>query len=125
VIVVPSLMLILLACVDFGRYAYGYIALNNAVRAGASYGIMNNYSSSTFSSWSSGITTAAQQEMNGQMGYSSSNLSVSSPVVTVESNGLRNVQLTATYPFQTLVHWPGIPSGKINMKSSVTMRLIR
>jgi hypothetical protein len=73
----------------------------------------------------SGITTAAQQEMNGQTGYSSNNLSVSSPVVTVESNGLRNVQLTATYPFKTIFSWPGIPKGTINMKSTVTMRLIR
>ncbi len=129
VMVLPILVLIVLACVDFGRFAYSYIALTNATRAGAAYGIMNTYCSTcqtnTYPSWVAGIKTAAQQEMNGQIGYDSSKLIVSDPVVTVESSGLRNVQLTVTYPFKTLMSWPGIPSSTINMQRSVTMRLIR
>jgi hypothetical protein len=117
-----------LGCVDFGRFAYNYIALTNAARAGAAYGIMNNYSSSTFSTWSAGITSAARAEMTGQTGYNSSNLTVSAPVVTVESSGLRRVQVTASYPFQTLIPWSwtgvGIPSS-VTMQRTVVVRMIR
>jgi Flp pilus assembly protein TadG len=126
--IAPVLVTVVLGCVDFGRFAYNYIALTNATRAGAAYAIMNNYSSSTYSTWVSGITTAAKQEMTGQTGYTSSNLTVAAPVVTVESTGLRRVQLTVSYPFQTLVNWSwsgvGIPSS-VTMQRTVVMRSIR
>jgi Flp pilus assembly protein TadG len=127
-ILLPVLVTLALGCVDFGRFAYSYIGLTNATRAGASYAIMNNYTSSTLGTWSAGVTTAAQQEMNGQMGYNSSNLTVSSPVVTVESSGLRRVQVTASYPFRTLIPWSwtglGIPSS-VTMQRTVVLRMIR
>src|SRR5262245_36883730 len=100
-IILPLLVTIVLGCVDFGRFAYSYIALTNAARAGAAYAMMNNYSSSTYNTWVANITTAAKNEMTGQTGYNSNNLTVSTPTVTVESNGLRRVQLTVSYPFQT------------------------
>jgi hypothetical protein len=66
--------------------------------------------------------------MTGQTGYSSSSLTVAAPVVTVESSGLRRVQLTVSYPFQTLVPWSwpgmGIPSS-VTMQRTVVVRLIR
>jgi len=92
-IILPLLVTIALGCVDFGRFAYSYIALTNATRAGASHAMMNNYSSTTFGNWKTGITTAVQQEMNQQMGYVSADLQVISPAaqadVTVEASGLR------------------------------------
>jgi Flp pilus assembly protein TadG len=127
-LILPVVVTIVLGCVDFGRFAYNYIALTNSARAGASYAMMNNYSSSTYGTWVSGITTAAQQEMNGQTGYNSNNLTVAAPVVTVESSGLRRAQLTVSYPFQTLVPWSwsgvGIPSS-MTMQRTVVVRLIR
>jgi hypothetical protein len=126
------LVTIALGCVDFGRFAYSYIALTNATRAGASYAMMNNYSSTTFSTWTAGITTAVQQEMNQQMGYVSSNLSVVSPAaqsdVTVESTGLRRVRVTVSYSFQTIISWVFggyfVPNN-VNMSRTVVVRLIR
>jgi hypothetical protein len=64
--------MIVLACVDLGRFAYNHIALTNAARAGAAYAMMNNYSSSTQGTWSSDVTAAAKAEMSGQAGYNSS-----------------------------------------------------
>jgi Flp pilus assembly protein TadG len=127
-IILPLLVTIVLGCVDFGRFAYTHIALTNAARAGASYAMMNNYSSSTYGAWVSGITTAAKNEMTGQTGYNSNNLTVAAPTVTVESSGLRRVQLTVSYPFQTAVNWSwtgmGIPSS-MTLQRTVVMRLIR
>jgi Flp pilus assembly protein TadG len=127
-IVLPLLATIALGCVDFGRFAYNYIALTNSARSAGSYAMMNNYSTSTYSTWVSGITTAARQEMTGQNGYSSGSLTVSAPVVTVEGSGLRRAQLTVSYPFQTLINWGwtglGIPNN-ITMQRTVVVRLIR
>jgi Flp pilus assembly protein TadG len=120
--------LIVLGCVDFGRFAYNYIALTNAARAAGSYAMMNNYSSSTYSTWVSNVTTAAQQEMTGQDWHSTSDLTVSSPTITVESSGLRRVQLTVSHPFNTAVNWGwlgmGIPSS-MTMQRTIVVRLIR
>jgi Flp pilus assembly protein TadG len=132
----PLLVTIVLGAVDFGRFAYNYIALTNVARAGAEYAMMTNYSPTTQSTWVTGITTVARQEMTGQTGYNSANLTVSSPSisgstlsgVTVEANGLRRVQVTVRYPFNTIVNWNfgifHIPN-TLTMQKSVVVRMIR
>jgi Flp pilus assembly protein TadG len=126
--ILPVLVAIVLGTVDFGRFAYNHIAVTNAARAGAAYAMMNNYSSSTLGTWVSNVTAAAKAEMTGQAGYNPANLTVAAPVVTVEAGGLRRVQLTVSYPFQTIVNWSwtglSIPH-TMTMQRTVVVRLIR
>jgi Flp pilus assembly protein TadG len=122
--VLPLLILLALACVDFGRFAYYAIGVENAARAGAEYAIMNNYPSTGQSAWTTAVQQAAAGEMAGDTGYDSTQLTVT-PAVTVESSGLHRVQVTASYTgFNTVVTWPGIPSNPTIM-ATVTMRVIR
>ena len=127
-IILPLLVTIVLGCVDFGRFVYNYIAVTNAARAGAAYAMMNNYTSSTQGTWQSAVTTAARQEMTNQMGYNSSNMTVATPVVTLESSGLRRVQVTVGYPFQTIVNWNfgiySIPQS-LTLQRTIVVRAIR
>src|SRR5262245_891306 len=67
-IILPLLVTVVLAAVDFGRFASAYIALTNAARAGAAYGMMNNYTASTLAGWQAGITQAARDEISPQVG---------------------------------------------------------
>ena len=128
----PPLVTIVLGCVDFGRFAYNYIAVTNAARAGASYAIMNNFSpsASSFSAWKAAITEAARDEMKLQTGYSANNLVISELAVTKDPapSNLRRVRVTASYRFTTLVNWNWpllrIPSS-IDMTRQVEMRMIR
>ena len=127
-LILPLLVTVVLACVDFGRFAYNYIALANAARAGAAYGIMNNYTPSTQSSWVSGITQAAKDEMTQQVGSGNiGNMQVTVTPVT-DSNGLHRVRVQASYPFTTLINWQwvglGLPNN-LTMKQQAEMRLIR
>src|SRR5262249_33857036 len=92
----PVLMLIVLICVDFARFAYTYIALKNAAQAGTSYAIMTPYLSSTQAAWETQIQTKARNEMTGQTSYDSTKLTTSTSV-TVESSGLHRVRVTASY----------------------------
>jgi Flp pilus assembly protein TadG len=124
------LVTIALGCVDFGRFAYSYIALTNAARAAASYAVMNNYSGSTYNTWLTGVTNAAQHEMDNQIGYSSTNpVSVSAPVVAVDqTTGLRTVTLTVSYPFNSIISWVFggyfVPHS-MNMSRAIVVRPIR
>jgi Flp pilus assembly protein TadG len=122
-LILPVLVTLVMGCVDFGRFAYDYIAVQNAARAGAAYGIMNPYTPTTQSAWQSGVQSAAQDEMTQQTGYTSTNLTVQVST-TIESNGLRRVDVTASYPFQTVVSWPGVPS-TLTLEAAVQMRAVR
>src|SRR5690242_21582132 len=65
-LILPLLVTLVLASVDFGQFAYNYIAVTNAARAGASYGIMNNYTNSTKAVRMAGIQQAAWDEIAQQ-----------------------------------------------------------
>jgi hypothetical protein len=102
-------MLLVLGCVDFGRFAYHYIAVRNAARAGAEFGIMNPYLSAGQGTWAGQIQTTARAELTGPTGCDPNSLTTAT-TVTVEATGLRRVRVEATYAsLQTLVPWPGIP----------------
>src|SRR5438477_7923972 len=101
VMVAPVLVTMVFGCIDFGRFAYNYIALNNAARAGAAYGVMNSYLPSQSSTWQTSIQSAASTEMSLQNGFVSANLTVNSASY-VDGVGLRRVSVNVQYPFQTL-----------------------
>jgi Flp pilus assembly protein TadG len=127
-VLLPVLVTIVLGCVDFGRFAFNYIAVTNAARAGAAYGAMNNYTTSTYSAWTAGITTAAQNEISQQVGSSNvGNLTVNIAPST-DANGLKRVKVTTSYPFTTIVSWTWVglhvPSS-VTLSGQAELRLIR
>lgn len=120
----PTLILLVLICIDFGRFAYTQVAVNNAARAGASYAIMNPYVSSGQTTWQGQIQQTARDEMTNQTGYDPNALTTAT-VVTVEQSGIRRVRVTASYAsFRTIVRWPGIPSS-LTLRGTVEMTAIR
>jgi Flp pilus assembly protein TadG len=126
-LITPLLVTMVLGAVDFGRFAYYYIAVTNAARAGAQYGSMNNFTSSTQTSWQNGIKQAVTDEMSQQVG--SGNVPAQpTPTTTTDANGLKRVRVTAVYNFTTIVNWQwtgmGLPH-TVSMKRTVEMRLIR
>ena len=123
VTILPLLLTVVLGCVDFGRFAYSYIAVTNAARAGAAYAIMNSYLLGDQAAWTARVQQAARDEMNQQTGYVAGNLMVQADSFT-DPNGLRRVQVTANYPFQMVVPWPGLPNS-VSLQAMVQMRSIR
>jgi Flp pilus assembly protein TadG len=130
-IILPLFMTIVLGCVDFGRFAYTYIAVTNAARAAAAWEMVNPpaNAASPSTAWQNSVQQAAINEMSGQPGFQSSNLTVTVGTITTESTyGTWRFTVTASYPFQTLVTWSlagyGIPHS-MTLARSVTMRGIR
>jgi Flp pilus assembly protein TadG len=127
-LILPVLVTVVLAATDFGRFACNYIAVTNASRAGASYGIMNNYTASTYGAWTAGITQAARDEISQQVGSSNATKLTVTTTTSTDGNGLKRVQVTASYPFTTLIPWKwtglGLPQS-VTLANKVEMRLIR
>jgi Flp pilus assembly protein TadG len=130
-IVLPVLTLMALGAVDFGRFAYHYIAVQNAARAGAEYAITTPYTPSAKVAWEGQIRATARAELEGQTGMSSAHITdhvtvtVPAGYPVVESSGLRRVRVEVSYDgFETLVSWPGIPNNP-TLGAAVEMRAIR
>ena len=110
VVVLPLFLLILLGAVDFGRFAVRSIAVANAARAGAGYGIVQPFTPSTQGIWTANVRQAVVDEMQPLFDglFGDANLTVTT--VTTTDPGIRlRVRVTVTFPFQTLFDWPGIP----------------
>ncbi len=123
VVLLPVLMTLVLGCVDFGRFAYSYIVVTNAARAGASFATVNPYTPETFALWQSGIQGAVTQEMAGVNQFNAQALTVQTTVI-VNADQSWSAQVAVSYPFQTLISWPGIPSS-LNLQQTAVMESIR
>jgi Flp pilus assembly protein TadG len=122
-VVLPLVLLFAFAVVDFGRVVHTYITLANAARCGAEYGSMHNFTEYTYDFWESQVRLAIQQEMEGLSGVSPENLQ-STVVTTTDNDGLFRVAVDTTFPFRTVVRWPGVPS-EVRLRRQVVMRQIR
>jgi Flp pilus assembly protein TadG len=122
-VLLPVLVTLVLGCVDFGRFAYTYNVVTNAARVGASFGAVNPYTEETQSLWQNGIQQAVVAEMSGINQFNAQALTVQSTVVAGSAQNW-SVQVYVSYPFQTLVSWPGIPSS-LTLQQTVVMASIR
>lgn len=120
-VAVPTIALLLLAVVDFGRFFYVSIAVHSAARAGAQYGSQTLASAAD----SPGMTTAAQTDWNN----SSMTLTVTptqctcvsgSSVAVCPSNHCGDdpdatfVQVDTQVTVSSVINYLGIPTSAMN-----------
>jgi Flp pilus assembly protein TadG len=125
-LVLPLLMMIVLGAIDFGRFAYAYIAVTNAARAGAGFGILHPYTATSESTWRANVRSAAVDELRTVIDgstFTDDDVTVTTSRV-IESDGLQRITVTVAFPFQTLVPWPGIPN-RVPLTRPIVMRVIR
>jgi Flp pilus assembly protein TadG len=122
-LVCPLVLLFAFATTDFGRVMAAYLVVCNAARVGADYGSTNGYTSFTRTSWETAIRQVVNQEMLGLSSYQPGQLQVSI-TATPDPDGLYHVTVEVSYPFTTVVNWPGVPS-LVSLDHSVTARRIR
>ncbi len=122
-LVLPLLLLLAFGCCDLGRAIAASICVSNAARVGAEYGATHGYTSYTYSSWQSSVAQQATNEAQGSLAFDSTKLNVSVSSVPAPNN-LYLVTVTATYPFQMITAWPGLPQ-QFNLTHSVTVQRFR
>jgi Flp pilus assembly protein TadG len=123
-LVLPVMVTLVLATIDFGRFAYFHIAVTNSARVGAGYAAMHPYTSTTQATWQANIRDTVKKEMQGVPNYSDNSLTMTAPQVTTDSDGQKRVRVDVQYPFNTLISWPFIPS-HFTLQRAVEMRFIR
>lgn len=122
--ILSVLVLIVLGCVDFGRFAYSYIAVSNAARAGAGYGSVHPFTPFTEELWRSRIREAVAQEMQLIPGFDPDGVQITTGTEGEEPWTERWVTVEVPYSFHTIMNWPALPV-EVPMRRTVTMRLIR
>jgi len=121
-LILPLLTAIVLGCIDFGRFAHSHIAVTNAARAGAGFASFHPVTATTQPVWEQRTREAVVAELGDT--FDATKIDMPSPVMATDSDGLKRVSVQVTYPFETLVDWPGIPS-QMNLSRTVEMRVIR
>jgi Flp pilus assembly protein TadG len=99
-LILPVLITIVLACIDFGRFGGAYIAITNAARAGAGVGSNSKVTTVTLTTWQNNIRSAVTNEFTGQTGVNVNRLTVPAPELLVEGGGVRRVRVRAEYNFR-------------------------
>jgi Flp pilus assembly protein TadG len=124
-VLLPLFAVIAVGAVDVGRFAVRTIAVANAARAGAGYGILHPFTTSTQPLWTANVRQAVvddvQSIFDSQFGLS--NLTVTS-LQTTDPDSRWRVRVTVTFPFQTLFTWPGFPRNT-TITEAVEMRSLR
>lgn len=122
-LILPLLLMIVLGCIDFGRFAYYYVAVTNAATAGAHFGAFHPFTATTQATWVAKVKEAAQQEFPG--------VEVPDPVVVIDEQGgikFRRITVQVNYTFVTVVPWSfgplSIPSSTV-LTRSVVERVVR
>lgn len=123
-LILPLMITLVLACIDFGRFGYMYIAVTNAARAGAGVGSSKKVTTSTLPNWRTLIRTTATSELANQSNYDPSRLTIPDPQLIVETSGLRRVSVRVDYRFNMLVSWPLLPN-QFMLSRTVEMRMYR
>src|SRR5438067_897575 len=88
-IVLPVLVTVVLACVDFGRFAYTEINITNAARVGAEYGSQHPFTTNTLTQWQSSLKQLVENELKNVYNYNTNLLNMPNPVVTTDADGQR------------------------------------
>ena len=107
-VALPILMLLALACADFGRVMHHYQIVSNAARTGAEAGAMHKVTSFTRTAWEADVRAAVLEELANLPDFNEASLDYEL-TTTVDANDLTTVQLEIVYPFQSVVAWPLLP----------------
>lgn len=101
-LLLPLLCFLLVAGIDFARVYFALVTITHCASNGATYASLSTYDPSS-------PYQSIQQAALADAGNLSPTPTVSN-TSGVDSAGNRYVEVTVTYPFQTLVNWPGIAS---------------
>ena len=107
-VALPILMLLALACADFGRVMHHYQIVSNAARTGAEAGAMHTVTSFTRTAWEADVREAVLEELANLPEFNEASLDYEL-TTTVDANDLTTVQLEIVYPFESAVAWPLLP----------------
>lgn len=112
----PLLLLMALACADFGRIAYFHQIVCNAARTGAESGATHKFTDFTKSAWEAGVEQAVLNEMQNIPEFDAGDMSFDLST-TINADDMAEINVSVSYPFRTVVAWPALPNEVVLDKS--------
>ncbi len=112
VLMLPMLAFVCLVAIDYSRLFFAWATLADVARDGALYASDSSFATSTTFANTQAAALA-----------DASNLSPAPTIVStsgVDAGGNSYVQVTATYQFQTIANYPGIPNS-VSLSRSLRM----
>ncbi len=122
-VTLPLVLLLALACADFGRISHYYEVVCNAARTGAESGATHKFTAYTQSDWQNDIHDAVLAEMQNIPDFKSGDLAYNLSITT-DIDNLATINVSVTYPFRTVVAWPGLPS-QVMLHKTIQFRQFR
>ena len=115
-ICLPVLVLLMLGCLDFGRFAYALIAITNAAEEGATYWSLNPTESQA---------TVEQFAVDEVQAALNPDLTVAEVTATKDDPEVgdrvdRRITVQVSYVFNAIVPWPGLPT-TVTLNRTVVM----
>jgi len=107
-VALPILMLLALACADFGRVMHHYQIVSNAARTGAEAGALHKVTTFTQAAWEADVREAVLEELANLPDFDEASLEFDL-TTTVDANDLTTVRVEIAYPFESVVAWPLLP----------------
>src|SRR5712692_3560934 len=125
-ILVPTVMLFLMGAADFGRIFYASLEVANASAAGVMYGAQTLGTAKDIAGMEQAAKNEAQDLKASSLTVTASEYCQCPDKSSVSCGGSCSsgkarlyVSVTATYPFKTLVDYPGVPSQTTITKTTV------
>ncbi|QDU92934.1 TadE/TadG family type IV pilus assembly protein [Lignipirellula cremea] len=122
-LVLPVMLLLTFAGADVARVLHVHTAVSNAARVGAEYGALHPFSPLEPETWELEVAAVVREELS-LTGAVDADLLEIEINTTTDADGLYHVALEASYPFATVVGWPGLPS-TIPLREYVEFRRLR
>jgi len=122
-LVLPFLVVIVLICVDLGRFASVYTAVTSAAREGANFGGTHPFTPNTYDRWREKIVETASGEMGDIPSFDQDSFAVSQPEL-IASHKRSRVRVEVTYTFRPAIVWPVLPK-KMVITRRAEMPVIR
>jgi Flp pilus assembly protein TadG len=119
----PVLLLFAFASADFGRVSRYAEIVSNAARGGAESGAIHKFTDFTRPDWEADVKQAVVDEMSNIPSYDASKLVYQLSTAT-DADGLAWIAVDVTYPFRTVVAWPGLPTN-VDLHRHFEMREFR
>lgn len=120
VLVLPVLMTIMVGAADWGRVLKVDNVLMNAARSGACYGATHRVTDYIRNDWEDRIIARVADEAAHLPDFDPDRLEVAVETFD-EADGSMRVSVDVSYPFETIVDWPGSPR-QITLSRTVSMR---
>lgn len=107
-VALPILMLLALACADFGRVMHHYQIVSNAARTGAEAGALHKVTAFTQAAWEADVREAVLEELANLPDFDEASFEFDL-TTTTDVNDLTTVRVEIAYPFESVVAWPLLP----------------